>query len=52
MSTGRWLTPCLPDRYDLIDCLHGLAGNIRIHGDDVLSHANWEFKEPWLRKWP
>ncbi|KZS97510.1 hypothetical protein SISNIDRAFT_481436 [Sistotremastrum niveocremeum HHB9708] len=41
----------LRQRYDLVDCLIDIAANVEIHGDDVLNHNNWEWKESWLRRW-
>jgi len=29
-------------RYDLVDCLHGCRPPVKVHGDQILSHANWE----------
>jgi len=39
----------LRGRYDLVECLHLASSNLEVHGEDVLAHHNWEFKEPWLR---
>jgi hypothetical protein len=36
-------------RYDLVECLHLASSNLEVHGEDVLAHHNWEFKEAWLR---
>lgn len=32
----------LRGRFDLVDCLHDYRFSVKIHGDDVLSHHNWE----------
>lgn len=32
----------LRGRFDLVDCLHDYRLSVKIHGDDVLSHVNWE----------
>ena len=29
-------------RYDLVDCLHDYRLSVKIHGDEILNHANWE----------
>ena len=29
-------------RYDLVDCLHDYRMSVKIHGDEILNHANWE----------
>jgi len=39
----------LRGRYDLVECLHLASSSLEVHGQDVLAHQNWEFKEPWLR---
>lgn len=39
----------LRGRFDVSDCLWAYTRAIRIHGDDVLLHANWEINESWLR---
>ncbi|KAH8834130.1 hypothetical protein DL96DRAFT_1579516 [Flagelloscypha sp. PMI_526] len=41
----------LRGRFDLIGCMMDLRAETTIHGDDVLSHANWELSEKWLRKY-
>jgi len=37
-------------KFDLADCVHLLMTTIIIHGDDVLSHSNWEVSEEWFSK--
>ena len=34
-----------------MDCLYDFRRAITIHGDDVLSHVNWEISESWLRRY-
>jgi len=41
----------LRGRFDLADCLFEYRSAVTIHGDDVLSHSNWEISESWLRKY-
>jgi len=41
----------LQDRFDLAECLLDYANSVTIHGDDVLSHNNWEIDEKWLRRY-
>jgi len=41
----------LRGRFDLVDCLHDYRIAVKIHGDDVLSHHNWEISETWLNKY-
>jgi len=41
----------LRDRFDLADCLLDYRSSVTIHGDDVLSHSNWEISEKWLRRY-
>lgn len=41
----------LRGRFDLVDCLHDYRLSVKIHGDDVLSHLNWEISEVWLNKY-
>ncbi|KAF9649631.1 hypothetical protein BDM02DRAFT_3142281 [Thelephora ganbajun] len=36
-------------RYDLVDCLHDYRLSVKVHGDEILNHANWEISEKWLR---
>lgn len=38
-------------RYDLLDCLHEFRLSVKIHGDEILNHANWEITEKWLRRY-
>jgi len=38
-------------RYDLVDCLHDYRLAVKIHGDEILNHANWEISEKWLRRY-
>lgn len=33
-----------------MDCLYEYRTAVTIHGDDVLSHSNWEISESWLRQ--
>jgi hypothetical protein len=35
----------------LADCLFDYKKAIKLHGDDVLAHSNWEMAEWWLRKY-
>lgn len=39
------------DRFDLAECLVDYRLSVTIHGDDVLSHINWEIGEKWLRRY-
>jgi len=41
----------LRGRFDLIDCLHDYRTAVAIHGDDVLSHSNWEISDSWLQRY-
>lgn len=41
----------LRGRFDLVDCLHDYRIAVKLHGDDVLSHHNWELSESWLNKY-
>lgn len=41
----------LSGQFDLVDCLHDYRHAITIHGDDVLSHQNWEIAESWLKRY-
>ncbi|KAI0650023.1 hypothetical protein C8Q79DRAFT_941970 [Trametes meyenii] len=41
----------LRDRFNLVDCLHDYRLAVTIHGDDVLSHVNWEINESWLSRY-
>jgi len=41
----------LRDRVDLADCLLDYRASVTIHGDDVLSHGNWEISDKWLRRY-
>jgi len=36
-------------RYDLLDCIHEFRLSVKVHGDEILNHANWEISEKWLR---
>jgi len=38
-------------RYDLLDCLHEFRLAVKVHGDEILNHANWEISEKWLRRY-
>jgi len=35
----------------LTDCYFDYKKAIKLHGDDVLAHSNWELPEWWLRKY-
>ena len=39
---SRSLTKPSKGRYDLVDCLHDYRLAVKIHGDEILNHANWE----------
>jgi hypothetical protein len=41
----------LRGRFDLAECLFEYKDAVTIHGDDVLTHTNWEISEFWLRKY-
>ncbi|KIJ70282.1 hypothetical protein HYDPIDRAFT_121912 [Hydnomerulius pinastri MD-312] len=41
----------LRGQFSLADCLFDYKKAIKIHGDDVLAHCNWELAEWWLRKY-
>ncbi|KAL4081712.1 hypothetical protein V8B97DRAFT_81446 [Scleroderma yunnanense] len=41
----------LRGQFSLADCLFDYKKAVKIHGDDVLAHANWELTEWWLRKY-
>jgi len=41
----------LRGQFSLSDCLFDYKKAIKIHGDDVLAHGNWELAEWWLRKY-
>jgi len=41
----------LRGRFNLADCIHSYMKSTKIHGDDVLAHANWEISEDWLRQY-
>ncbi|KAI6105746.1 hypothetical protein F5141DRAFT_147162 [Pisolithus sp. B1] len=41
----------LRGQFSLADCLYDYKKAIRIHGDDVLAHSNWELSEQWLQKY-
>ncbi|KAI6047359.1 hypothetical protein EDC04DRAFT_2864444 [Pisolithus marmoratus] len=41
----------LRGQFSLADCLYDYKKTIRVHGDDVLAHGNWELSERWLRKY-
>jgi len=41
----------LRGRFDLVDCLFDYRDHVTLHGDDVLSHSNWEISETWLRRY-
>ncbi|KAG9317197.1 hypothetical protein JVU11DRAFT_1390 [Chiua virens] len=54
----RIIYPGLRDRvillrgqFSLADCLFDYKKGIKLHGDDVLAHNNWELSEWWLRKY-
>ncbi|OJA20885.1 hypothetical protein AZE42_00882 [Rhizopogon vesiculosus] len=54
----RIIYPELRDRMILLrgqlllaDCLFDYKKAIKLHGDDVLAHHNWELSEWWLRKY-
>lgn len=34
-------------RYDLVDCLHDYRLSVKVHGDEILNHANWEISVCW-----
>jgi len=34
-------------RYDLVDRLHDYGPPVKVHGDRILSHANWEILVDW-----
>ena len=38
------------ERFDMVDCLYEYRCAVTIHGDDVLSHSNWEISESFLRQ--
>lgn len=38
-------------QFSLADCLFDYKKAIKLHGDDVLAHSNWELAEWWLRKY-
>ena len=40
--SSRQLTEPMKGRYDLVDCLHDYRMSVKIHGDEILNHANWE----------
>ncbi|KAI9001203.1 hypothetical protein BD414DRAFT_574668 [Trametes punicea] len=44
-------TLAVPDRFNLVDCLHDYRYAVTIHGDDVLAHNNWEIAESWLQRY-
>jgi len=41
----------LRDRFDLAECTSTFLWTTIIHGEDVLSHTNWEISEDWLRRY-
>ncbi|KAF8450826.1 hypothetical protein L210DRAFT_3756331 [Boletus edulis BED1] len=41
----------LRGQFSLADCLFDYKKAIKLHGDDVLAHSNWELPEWWLRKY-
>lgn len=41
----------LRDRFDLAECTSAFLWSTVIHGEDVLSHTNWEISEDWLRRY-
>jgi len=41
----------LRGQFSLADCLFDYKKAIKLHGDDVLAHSNWELAEWWLRKY-
>jgi hypothetical protein len=41
----------LRDRYDLSECMIQYINTSIVHGDDVLSHTNWELSEEWVRQY-
>lgn len=54
----RIINPELRDRiillrgqFSLADCLYDYKKAIKVHGDDVLAHCNWELSEWWLQKY-
>ncbi|KAG1715925.1 hypothetical protein ID866_1214 [Astraeus odoratus] len=38
-------------QFSLADCLYDYKRAVKVHGDDVLAHSNWELMEWWLRKY-
>lgn len=38
-------------QFSLTDCIFDYKKAIKLHGDDVLAHSNWELAEWWLRKY-
>ncbi|KAH7887920.1 hypothetical protein F5I97DRAFT_921257 [Phlebopus sp. FC_14] len=41
----------LRGRFSLADCIFDYKKAVKLHGDDVLAHSNWELAEWWLRKY-
>jgi len=41
----------LRDDIDLAECILDYRNSVTIHGDDILSHSNWEIGEKWLRQY-
>ncbi|KAF9246953.1 hypothetical protein BU15DRAFT_84537 [Melanogaster broomeanus] len=41
----------LRGQFSLADCIFDYKKAIKLHGDDVLAHSNWELAEWWLRKY-
>lgn len=41
----------LRGQFSLADCLYDYKKAVRVHGDDVLAHSNWELSEQWLQKY-
>ncbi|KAH0839650.1 hypothetical protein J3R83DRAFT_568 [Lanmaoa asiatica] len=46
-----WMTDVVSGRFSMTDCIFDYKKAIKLHGDDVLAHSNWELAEWWLRKY-
>jgi hypothetical protein len=40
-----------PDKFDLAEALQEFMFAVTVHGEDVLSHTNWEISENWLSRY-
>lgn len=51
VCTANGWADVISGQFSLTDCIFDYKKAIKLHGDDVLAHSNWELAEWWLRKY-